>query len=279
MNFSILADARQRWADDALDRLIENFADPKIGAVSGDLVLESARASWRASGSTGASRNGCANRKAGSARKSASPGPSAPSAVRSFLPIPPGTLLDDVFGRCTSSCKVIASSMTSGRKRSIGCRNCRATSFAARCARLAGNFQLLTLLPAAGPVPVVATASGGNGSRTSCCGSPCRGRCSACWYRAFFLTEEFYQIFLWVQVGGYAARPARPDRGAGRHGCGCWARQRRSWCSMPPPGSPSGSGSRAERGSRGTRCSTRSRRRMCDARLFRFFICEGDCRG
>jgi biofilm PGA synthesis N-glycosyltransferase PgaC len=37
----IFADARQRWADDALLRLVENFADPAIGAVSGDLVLES----------------------------------------------------------------------------------------------------------------------------------------------------------------------------------------------------------------------------------------------
>src|SRR5262249_12895449 len=38
----VFADARQRWADDALTRLLENFADPQVGAVSGDLVLEAA---------------------------------------------------------------------------------------------------------------------------------------------------------------------------------------------------------------------------------------------
>ena len=38
----VFADARQRWAADALVRLLENFADPTIGAVSGDLVVESA---------------------------------------------------------------------------------------------------------------------------------------------------------------------------------------------------------------------------------------------
>jgi len=36
-----LADVRQRWHEDALRRLLENFRDPRIGAVSGDLVLES----------------------------------------------------------------------------------------------------------------------------------------------------------------------------------------------------------------------------------------------
>jgi len=36
-----LADVRQRWHEDALERLLENFRDPRIGAVSGDLVLES----------------------------------------------------------------------------------------------------------------------------------------------------------------------------------------------------------------------------------------------
>jgi cellulose synthase/poly-beta-1,6-N-acetylglucosamine synthase-like glycosyltransferase len=37
----IFGDARQTWADDSLDRILENFADPRIGAVSGELVLES----------------------------------------------------------------------------------------------------------------------------------------------------------------------------------------------------------------------------------------------
>ena len=36
----VFADARQHWAEDALERLLENFADPHVGAVSGDLAVE-----------------------------------------------------------------------------------------------------------------------------------------------------------------------------------------------------------------------------------------------
>lgn len=36
----VFADSRQRWHPAALAMLLENFADPKVGAVSGDLVLE-----------------------------------------------------------------------------------------------------------------------------------------------------------------------------------------------------------------------------------------------
>jgi cellulose synthase/poly-beta-1,6-N-acetylglucosamine synthase-like glycosyltransferase len=38
----VFADVRQTWADDAIDLLVAPFADPSIGAVSGDLVVESA---------------------------------------------------------------------------------------------------------------------------------------------------------------------------------------------------------------------------------------------
>jgi glycosyltransferase involved in cell wall biosynthesis len=38
----VFADARQSWAPDALRRLLENFADPEVGAVSGNLMVEGA---------------------------------------------------------------------------------------------------------------------------------------------------------------------------------------------------------------------------------------------
>ena len=38
----IFADARQHWAADSLQRLLENFASPEVGAVSGELVIEAA---------------------------------------------------------------------------------------------------------------------------------------------------------------------------------------------------------------------------------------------
>ena len=38
----VFADARQRWAADALQRLLQNFQRPEVGAVSGELVIEAA---------------------------------------------------------------------------------------------------------------------------------------------------------------------------------------------------------------------------------------------
>lgn len=36
----VFADARQRWAPDALERLLENFRDDRVGAACGDLMIE-----------------------------------------------------------------------------------------------------------------------------------------------------------------------------------------------------------------------------------------------
>src|SRR5262249_50679739 len=93
----VFADARQTWASDALCKLIENFRDQNVGAVSGNLLLESAPRElsgvslyWRLekwlraqesrlhslTGVTGAI---CAVRR------------------EMFRPIPAGTLLDDVY--------------------------------------------------------------------------------------------------------------------------------------------------------------------------------------
>jgi biofilm PGA synthesis N-glycosyltransferase PgaC len=36
----VFADARQRWAPDAMEKLLINFRDPHVGAVGGDLVIE-----------------------------------------------------------------------------------------------------------------------------------------------------------------------------------------------------------------------------------------------
>jgi biofilm PGA synthesis N-glycosyltransferase PgaC len=38
----VFADVRQTWAPDAIDRLVAAFAEPSVGAASGDLVVESA---------------------------------------------------------------------------------------------------------------------------------------------------------------------------------------------------------------------------------------------
>ncbi|MBV8146487.1 MAG: glycosyltransferase family 2 protein [Gammaproteobacteria bacterium] len=93
----VFADARQRWAADALQRLLENFARPEIGAVSGALVLEAPagvlagvglywryekwlrRNEGRLHSTVGVSGSICAVRR------------------ELFRPIPRGVLLDDLY--------------------------------------------------------------------------------------------------------------------------------------------------------------------------------------
>lgn len=93
----VFADARQRWATDALLLLLENFADPTIGAVSGDLVVESASGVMAALGRYWRFEKEL--RSLESRIHSTVGVTGAISAVRRhlFRPIPPGTVLDDVY--------------------------------------------------------------------------------------------------------------------------------------------------------------------------------------
>ena len=93
----VFADARQRWAPDALRRLLENFADPAVGGASGDLVLESAPGATSGVGLYW--RYEKAVRKLESRVHSTVGATGAISAVRRplFRPIPPRTILDDVY--------------------------------------------------------------------------------------------------------------------------------------------------------------------------------------
>ena len=93
----VFADARQRWAADALVRLLENFADPTIGAVSGDLVVESAPGVMAGVGVYWKYEKLLRRLES---RISSTVGVSGSiSAVRRdlFRPIPAGTVLDDVY--------------------------------------------------------------------------------------------------------------------------------------------------------------------------------------
>jgi poly-beta-1,6-N-acetyl-D-glucosamine synthase len=145
----VLADTRQTWAPDALIKLLENFADPRVGAVSGDLVLQRSDGAlagvglyWRLEkwlrrqesclhscvGVTGAF---CAVRR------------------RLFHPIPTGTILDDMYWplhvvlagyRVVHDERVQSFDRLPPRSRD---------EFRRKVRTLAGNFQLLVRLPAA----------------------------------------------------------------------------------------------------------------------------------
>jgi poly-beta-1,6-N-acetyl-D-glucosamine synthase len=198
----VFADARQRWADDALARLIENFADPAIGAVSGDLVLESAPGVLAGIG--GYWRFEKWLRKQESRFDSQVGVTGAVSAVRRalFRPIPPGTLLDDVYWPI---CVVLQGYRVIHDERAKAYDRLPdkpRDEFRRKVRTLAGNFQLLTHLPAAALFPWsnriwwqwishklmrLAVPWALLGMLISC----------------FFLTEELYKIFLCIQLAGY----------------------------------------------------------------------------
>ena len=136
--FLVFADARQTWAADAIERLVAAFAEPTVGAVGGDLVLESVPASWRVSACTGGMRNACGGRKASSIRRSASRAASRLYAASCTRPSPPELSSTTSIGRCWWRWAATGSSMRSGPERSTGCLKSLATSFAARSERSPG---------------------------------------------------------------------------------------------------------------------------------------------
>jgi biofilm PGA synthesis N-glycosyltransferase PgaC len=145
----VFADARQRWFPDALTRLLENFADPQVGAVSGELVVEKAPGVmggiglyWRYEkwlrrqealihSTVGLSGAICAVRR------------------RLFRPIPAGTLLDDVYWPlqvAMQNYRVVFDSRAQAFDR---LPEVIVAEFRRKVRTLSGNFQLIARLPAA----------------------------------------------------------------------------------------------------------------------------------
>src|SRR6516165_2666066 len=145
----VFADARQRWAADSLQRLLENFANPEVGAVSGELVIEAAsgvlagvglywryekwlrRNEGRLHSMVGVSGSICAVRR------------------ELFRPIPRGVLLDDVYWplqvvmqgrRVVYDERALAYDRLPDRP---------VDEFRRKVRTLSGNFQLAALLPQA----------------------------------------------------------------------------------------------------------------------------------
>lgn len=141
------ADMRQKWSDDALDRLLSNFEDAEIGAVSGQLVLQSREGLlegvglyWRYE-TWLRYKESCFDSVVGVT--------GAIAAVRRslFANIPDGTILDDVYWpmnviaagyRVVYDPNAIAYDRLPDRTRD---------EFRRKLRTLSGNFQLMTLLP------------------------------------------------------------------------------------------------------------------------------------
>jgi cellulose synthase/poly-beta-1,6-N-acetylglucosamine synthase-like glycosyltransferase len=145
----VFADARQTWAPEALGRLLENFADPAVGGASGELVLESAPGVLAGVGLYWRFEKWL---RALESRVHSTVGVTgAISAVRRarFRPIPPGTILDDVYwplrvvmegGRVVYDRRALAFDRLPARPRD---------EFRRKVRTLSGNFQLVARLPAA----------------------------------------------------------------------------------------------------------------------------------
>ncbi len=145
----VFADARQSWAADALRRLLENFADPDVGAVSGNLEVEAAPGVM-----TGVSlywRFEKWLRRKESEAGSMVGATGAICAVRRelFCPVPAGTVLDDVYWplcvamrgrRVVLDTRAVAYDRLPVRARDELRRKVRT---------LSGNLQLLARLPSA----------------------------------------------------------------------------------------------------------------------------------
>lgn len=143
------ADARQTWGADALHRLVENFSDPEVGAVSGELVLE--RGPGVIAGLGLYWRYETWLRRNESAFHSMVGVTGAICAVRRelFRPIPPGTILDDVYWPLLVAMQG-RRVVFDGRARAYDRLPEKVhDEFRRKVRTLGGNFQLMTLLPSA----------------------------------------------------------------------------------------------------------------------------------
>ena len=143
----VFADARQTWAPDALVRLMENFADPAVGAVSGDLVVRSAAGVMQGVGFYWRYEKWLRRRESELWSMVGATG--AISAVRRalFRPLPPQTILDDVYWpmqvavqgfRVIHDERALAFDRLPERARD---------EFRRKVRTLSGNFQLVARLP------------------------------------------------------------------------------------------------------------------------------------
>lgn len=145
----VFADARQRFEPSAIRELVANFADPSVGAVSGELIFLDAE------GRQATNAVGLYWRYEKAIRSMESDIHSVPGttgaiyAIRRelFEPLPPGTVLDDV---------VIPMRIVLRGKRAIFDRNARAydrvsevpeIEYEKKCRTLMGNYALFAELP------------------------------------------------------------------------------------------------------------------------------------
>ena len=164
----IFADARQRFAPDAIRRLVEPFADPAVGGVTGELVLDSERPPGTGSDAAGSTVGEGVGlywryekwlRRHESEVHSVLGATGAIYALRKSLwrPLPLDTLLDDVLAPMRAVLEGRRIVFAPGARAFDQASPDAATERRRKQRTLAGNYQLLwleprLLVPGANPV-------------------------------------------------------------------------------------------------------------------------------
>jgi cellulose synthase/poly-beta-1,6-N-acetylglucosamine synthase-like glycosyltransferase len=144
----VFADARQTWAPDAIDRLVATFSDHCVGAVSGDLLLESAPGVMAGVGLYWRFEKWL--RRTESRFDSMVSVTGCIAAIRRelFPILPAGTILDDVYwplAVAMAGHRVVHNEQARAYDR---LPERARDEFRRKVRTLAGNFQLMTLMPA-----------------------------------------------------------------------------------------------------------------------------------
>jgi cellulose synthase/poly-beta-1,6-N-acetylglucosamine synthase-like glycosyltransferase len=145
----VFADGRQTWAPDAIDRLTSAFADPAVGGVSGDLVVESAPGVMAGVGLYWRFEKWLRRTESRFDSMVSVTGCIAAARRELFPVIPPGTILDDVYWPLAVTMTGHRVIHEQGAKAFDRLPARTRDEFRRKVRTLAGNFQLMTLLPAA----------------------------------------------------------------------------------------------------------------------------------
>jgi poly-beta-1,6-N-acetyl-D-glucosamine synthase len=145
----VFADARQIWSPDALGLLLENFADPEVGAATGDLVLETQPGILAGVGLYWRLEKLLRRTESGLFSTVGVTGAIAAVRHNLFSTIPQGTLLDDVYWPLQvvmRGYRVIHDSRAHAYDR---LPDRMGDEFRRKIRTLTGNFQLMTTIPSA----------------------------------------------------------------------------------------------------------------------------------
>lgn len=145
----VFLDARQSVGPNAVSELVACFADPEVGAASGELLLETASGEPSADGLGIYWKIEKAVRKLESASGSVIGVTGAIYAIRRelYIEMPPGTILDDVFvpmNVARAGMRVIFQPSAIARDRLF---DEKGKEFSRKVRTLTGNYQLLRIAP------------------------------------------------------------------------------------------------------------------------------------